>query len=236
MAVSASHSILIHSAGRDTPDINTAFLRHPGIRLSTSSGAGDVVADVRRDIPDLVIEVLRDEAPAAAPLCAELKADARTRSIPVILVTPVGQRQVADGAHPDAVLLKPVVVRELFDAVCKYVPLPTRRGLRYEVNLRFAFEYGGRTMQAFSRDLSLSGAFIKTDRVILEGVHLSLTFTIPGDDREIACGGVVRQALSFGSCSRHSRGVGIEFEGISDDDLARLEAYIVSHSRRRRFR
>jgi uncharacterized protein (TIGR02266 family) len=203
--------------------------------MTTSDGTPGVLGDVRGSVPDLVIEELHADGRTADSLCSELKADSVTRHIPVILVVPEESRRRAERARPDVLLLKPVVPRELFEAVNRYVPLPVRRALRYEVNLRFGFEFEGREMQAFTRNLSLNGAFIKTDRVLPEGAHVRLRFTIPGDHREVNCGGLVRQSVGDAPANRQTPGLGVEFEGISDADLARLEAYITSRGRKSRF-
>lgn len=235
MAVGASHSILIHSEGDRHPGINTAFLRQPNIRMVTCNGEVNLLDAVRRAGPDLVIEVLDPDGGDVDPLCSSLKADALTRTIPVILVAPIERRSQAGLARPDELLVKPLVPRELFEAVNRFVPLPMRRGLRYDVNLRFGIEYDGRSMQVFTRNVSLNGAFIKTDREIPVGTHLRLRFSLPGQMKEIRCGAIARQSVGDNPAPRHTRGVGVEFEGISDDDLERLETYINSHARRSRF-
>jgi uncharacterized protein (TIGR02266 family) len=236
MAALHNHNILIHSARPNASDLNTAFLKQPRIQMTTTGSLPDALGDLKANAPDLIIEELHPGDADDDPLCAGLKADARTRGIPVILVVPAEERLRAIKAKPDVLLLKPVVPRELFEAVNRFVPLPTRRVPRYEVNLRFTFEFKGRRMQAFTRNLSLNGAFIKTDQAIPEGSHLRIHFTIPGDFEEIDCGGVVRQLVDMKPSNRTARGIGVEFEGIRDEELARLEAYIGSRGRRSRFR
>ena len=53
------------------------------------------------------------------------------------------------------------------------------------------------------------------------------SYSLPGDAREIQCGGYVRREQHDNARPRH-RGVGIEFEGITDEDLSRLEDYVRS--------
>ena len=45
-----------------------------------------------------------------------------------------------------------------------------------------------------------------------------------------------RQSLGDEPVHKQTRGLGVEFEGISDDELGRLEAYIASRGKKSRFR
>jgi uncharacterized protein (TIGR02266 family) len=104
------------------------------------------------------------------------------------------------------------------------------------MNLRFTCHVEGRALQAFSRDISMNGAFLKTDRNVMQGTHLRVEFALPGQQDEIGCGARVRNVVPPGSARGHTSGVGIEFEGIRDQDLQRLEDYIGRQGRHHRFR
>ena len=58
MAVPDRHSILIHSEGPDSTNLNTAFFKQPTIQMTTTAGTSDVLGAVRRNVPDLIIEEL----------------------------------------------------------------------------------------------------------------------------------------------------------------------------------
>ena len=91
--------------------------------------------------------------------------------------------------------------------------------------MRFTFRIGERTAQAFSRDLSAHGAFLKTDRVIRLGTRLDLSFWVPGVVDEIRCGSVVRgtsSSLGGGELG----GIGVEFKGMADSDREALQRFI----------
>ena len=97
------------------------------------------------------------------------------------------------------------------------------------VNLRFTYEADQRMSQAFSRDLSAHGAFLKTDRMLPLGTQLELTFRIPGVDEQVRCAAIVRgTANTLGEPA----GIGIEFENLADRDRKRLE-YFIDHCKHR---
>jgi len=224
MGAMGRSTVLIVADRHPATDLNTQFLQHSDLRLVTCSVESGVMSAVRRECPQLIIEDLSGAAMSGC-VCGRLKSDPATEEIPVILVAPLERMPEARETGADELLCKPLVPTAFYQAVRRFVPLPQRKQLRHSVNLRFTFELEGRTVQSFSRDISLSGAFLKTDRTALPGTHLDLCFALPGDRNSIRCGGRVRR-IDTPSTALRDRGIGIEFERIHDDDLERLEAYI----------
>ena len=88
-------------------------------------------------------------------------------------------------AGADAVVHAPIVPGQYFEAVSRFFRLPKRRTLRHQINLRFLYELDGRQAQAFTRDLSTYGAFIKTDHAPSPGSSIAVRFQIPGQSEPI---------------------------------------------------
>jgi uncharacterized protein (TIGR02266 family) len=223
MTAGGSSTILIVSESHPDPDLNLGFLRQPEIRLLHCASETAALDVVEAAPPDLIIDDLAAGAPSESELCRRLKTHPATCAIPVILVTSARAEVAPAGNDADVVLRKPLVPREFFEVVRRYVSLPARRHLRHPINVRFQFRHGGRLVQAFSRDLSTHGTFLKTDRVLPAGSHLELHFRLPDGTSEVRCGGVVRSVPKLQSAAR---GMGIEFEGIHDEDLERLERFL----------
>ena len=226
-----SSTILIVSDKNPDAELNIAFLRQPNIRVLTSPQRVRAVGIARREQPQLIIEDLHEPHEKGIALCRELKTDAHTAQIPLILVADAGVKSAAAAADPDMLLCKPLVPRLFFEAVRKFVPLPSRRHNRQKLNLRFSYPIEGRWVQAFSRDMSTAGAFLKTDRLAPLGAHLQMEFHLPGQSRGIRCGAIVRAAVPA-NCDIRNTGLGIEFEGINDVDLERLDTFLNRHQRR----
>jgi len=113
----------------------------------------------------------------------------------------------------------------LLETILRWLaPAPTPKE-RCPANLRFTFGYHGAECQAFSRDLSGSGAFLKTDNAPTAGSVLTLRFRLPGDPAEIDCKGVVRR-IEQGGDEPAPAGFGVEFHDIRPQDGTRLEAFI----------
>ena len=138
-------------------------------------------------------------------------------------------------AGADRLLAKPLCPQEFFEAVREYVPLPERKHLRHTVNLRFTFEVDSRPFQVFSRNISLNGAYLKTDSFVPNDTSLEVSFHLPGEPEPISCGAVVRRPPDLDE-RQGSRGIGVEFREILDEDLGRLEAFLERNGPRSRFR
>jgi CheY-like chemotaxis protein len=213
------------------PDLNTAFLEQSNIRLVSSPRGDGALGLARAEHPDLIIEDIGTDAVEPLGLFRQLRSAAETRDIPLILVAEGNQARAAKPG-PAVVLEKPLIPNEFYQVVRRYVPLPDRRHLRYAINLRFTFDYGGQLFQAFSRDISLNGAFLKTDRLLPPDARLRLSFHLPGDGVRIHCGGVVRRVSEAEARHRHVSGLGVEFLGILDSDLGLLEGFLLRHLKR----
>ena len=226
-------TVLIVSEHDAEPALNSAFLRQPEIRLLNSHPNEEGLEMARRERPTLIIEDLASDDHGSLAFCRRLRSDPATRSIPLILVISPELRKEARAAKADALLDKPLVNREFYKAVRRFVPLPKRRNQRAGVNLRFTYRAGDKVGQAFSRDVSRNGAFLKTDRIPPLGTRLDLRFTLPGAWEEISCRALVRITARCESQPSQLSGFGIEFDELRAEDAELLEQFIARHLRRR---
>ena len=227
----ANRAVLIVSESPTASLFNSEFLRQPEIRLLTAYPDDQATEIARREQPALIIEDLVSPGHAGLAFCAELAGHSSTRSIPLILVVPADLWEQAGHTRADVLLGKPLEHREFFDAVRRFLPLPGRRTERLNINLRFIFTMGGRVAQAFSRDLSTKGTFLKTDRILPLGTRLDLRFCLPGVQEVLECRGVVR-CTSSTQRTGEPGGIGVEFENLSDHDQERLESFLDQHQQR----
>jgi len=220
------HLLLVVPGRRPARGLRPCFLQHAGLRLLPDVSAEAAWEVAARRQPRLIIQDLDDAYPAGLELCRRFKSAEATRSLPLIVIAAPEARQEALKSGAETVLDRPIIQGDYFEAVRRYVPLPRRRHTRYAVNIRFSYEVDGRLRQVFSRDISLYGAFLKTDAVLQEGTHLRVGFHLPGMGAEIRCGALVRRSLPHGTAGNPFAGMAIEFEGIADGELRRLEEFI----------
>jgi CheY-like chemotaxis protein len=210
--------------------LERTFLERQDVTIAVAGHGASAIAEAGLHGPELIVI---DAAPDGAGIetCRALKADAGTRAVPALLVTSPERAGACRAAGADSLVFKPLAQEDVLRAIRRFVELPERAAVRCSANLRFTFRTDrDETGQAFSRSLSSSGAYLKSDRPPATGSRLELLFHLPGDEREIACGGVVRHTK--GEEAHAGPGFGVEFVEIGGLDRARLEAFCVSQSKR----
>jgi CheY-like chemotaxis protein len=226
------HKLLVVPAGDPARGLQPCFLQQPNLRILSSGDEVEAWQIAVREQPNLIIHDLDGVDVERLDLCRRFKSEPETRSTPMIVIVDPAAREEATQVGADAIIDRPIVQSEYFEAVCRFVPLPRRRQVRHAINVRFSYVVRGRFRQAFSRDLSVYGAFLKTDVVVPEGSHIKVDFHIPGETDEIHCGAVVRRSLPYRPQAQQLAGMAIEFEGIRERDLRRLERFIKRHFQR----
>jgi len=215
--------------------LHAAFLNQPDIRLMTTEPGEGTRGLVRAEHPHLIIQNVGESREDSLALTRDLKSDGATRSIPLIAIAGQECESTAREAGADTVLVTPLIQRAYWEAVRRFVRLPKRRDLRQIVNLRFTYEIGDRTWQAFSRDLSMYGAFLKTDQHLPQGSRVRVRFSIPGEASAISCDAIVRRSTPFDPHGHQTAGFAVEFEGLTEHDAERLERFVKRHLRRTLF-
>lgn len=228
MWLRSGRTVLIVASEPEALALNSGFLYQPQIRVLNTRPDWRGLHLARRKQPSLIIEdlCLPDRDPLS--FCRDLRSDPATSSIPLILLADPELREEAGRARADALLAKPVPRREYYDAVRRFIPLPNRRSRRVPINLRFTWSCDGRLNQAFTRDVSLEGAFIKSDRPLPVGELFVLHFSLPGTSEVLSCDAVVRYVTPRNGGGADLAGFGIEFVSMPDPVTALLELFVAS--------
>ncbi len=109
-------SVLIVDDERDLLSLLDFNLRAAGFETLLATTGADALSTVRRRVPDLVLlDLMLPDLPGTE-VCRTLKADARTRHVPVVMLTAKGSeldRVVGFEIGADDYVTKPFSVREL---------------------------------------------------------------------------------------------------------------------------
>jgi CheY-like chemotaxis protein len=117
------HRILVVDDIPDVRQVHTNFLYGSGMEVSTAENGIAALHAARHAIPDVVVTDLEMPVMDGLDLCRQLRADAATRDVLVVVVTGMlDQAQAALDAGCDAVLAKPcsrtlllATIRQLLD-------------------------------------------------------------------------------------------------------------------------
>jgi two-component system phosphate regulon response regulator PhoB len=109
-------TILVVDDERDLASLLDFNLRQAGFETLLASTGAEALAAARRRVPDLVLLDLMLPDLSGTEVCRQLKADARTRHVPVVMLTAKGDeldRVVGFELGADDYVVKPFSVREL---------------------------------------------------------------------------------------------------------------------------
>jgi uncharacterized protein (TIGR02266 family) len=97
-----------------------------------------------------------------------------------------------------------------------------RSDRRYERRVAISVTHEGEVLSTFTRNISLGGVFIESDRALPFGAKVSLDFRIPTQSEPVLVEGQVRWIeLEDGQV----RGIGIRFEGLRARDVWALNKF-----------
>lgn len=115
--------------GEDDPQLVGALaeaLEDEGYEVSVATGS-QVLALAADDPPGIILLDVIMPGMHGLQVCRRLKADPRTRAVPVLLVTALSREALAEldpGCPFDGHLRKPFALADLFAAVGRYLPVP----------------------------------------------------------------------------------------------------------------
>ncbi len=101
-------------------DIIANLLGDEGYRTICAYNGAQALEIVRDTRPDLVLTDVMMPVLSGAELCRQLKADARTRDVPVIVMSAAGAHHM-DGCIPDAFIAKPFDLDALLGLVVRHL-------------------------------------------------------------------------------------------------------------------
>jgi CheY-like chemotaxis protein len=96
------------------------LLDDEGYHVLVASDGAQALALVRAERPDLVLTDLMMPVMSGVELCQRLRADERTRQVPIVVMTAAGRGQ-SDAARADAYVAKPFDLDVLLELVVSYV-------------------------------------------------------------------------------------------------------------------
>ena len=207
-------------------ELQRTFLARQNVSILEAKDDPDTLERIRVERPRVVVVNIMAPLRSGLALCREVKGDPVARLVPVVLLVDPEDVGAAEAAGADGLVQKPIRLREFLDTIRRFVHLKERRSPRVQCNLRFIYRWDEQTGQAFSREVSAYGAFLKTDRQVPEGAVLDLRFHLPGEGHEIRCRGVVRRRYGLQAPLASGPGLGVEFEDVEPGDQLRFQNYL----------
>jgi CheY-like chemotaxis protein len=210
----------------------TFFQRKESIEVLVANNGVEALKMVEAERPDLVFMDLHMPEMNGDECCQKIKRSGSGREIPIVMVTSAGndadkERCLAAGC--DEIINKPINRLEFLSIAKKYLEVYERSAPRYAVHVKVMYgEDKTEVLSDFSVNLNTSGLFLESTNILPVDSLLDLEFSLPENDSTVACQARVAWINVIPNPSKKDLplGMGLEFVGLSDDQVSIIEQYI----------
>jgi CheY-like chemotaxis protein len=197
--------------------------REASIVTALTGTAGIEIA--RNDQPQLIMFAFDLFDMTAPEFCREVRADAVTRAMSLLLVCERESPEHAElclSAGCNDVIYRPLQRHELDSKIARLTTIPSRRELRTLTRIEVSVEKNGRFIIGRSMNISASGMLLEVDRVLPGEGKLRLHFYLPGDPKPLQMECEVLRAEFTGGTAKY----GVSFSAANDEERERIERFV----------
>jgi CheY-like chemotaxis protein len=225
MTASDTVRILLVDHSRGSLLFQESILRRREATIVTALTGTNGLEIARGDRPQLVMFAFDLFDMTAPEFCRELRGDAATRAISLLLVCERESPEHADlclSAGCNDVIFRPLQRHELDTKIAKLTSIPSRRELRTLTRIEVSVEKNGRFIIGRSVNISASGMFFEVDRVLPGEGKLRLHFYLPGDPKPLQLECDVLRAEFTGGTAKY----GVTFVAAEEAERERIERFV----------
>lgn len=225
MSVEQQGLILLVDHSRGALLFQETILRRRDMQIKTALAGSEGLARAREEKPNLIIFGFDLFDMTAPEFCREIRNDAATRSISLLLVCDRTQQDHGDlclSAGCNDVIFRPLQKPELDEKVERLTSIPVRRQLRTITKIEISLEKNGRFVLGRSVNISSSGILVEVDRMLPHEGPVRLHFYLPADPRPLQIVAEVLRAEFAGSMSKY----GMRFVDPTEEDRQRISRYV----------
>jgi len=222
---SAAVRILLVDHSRGSLLFQESILRRREASIVTALTGTHGIEIARNDQPQLIMFAFDLFDMTAPEFCREVRADATTRAMSLLLVCERESPEHAElclSAGCNDVIFRPLQRHELDSKIARLTSIPSRRELRTLTRIEVSVEKNGRFIIGRSINISASGMFLEVDRVLPGEGKLRLHFYLPGDPKPLQMECDVLRAEFTGGTAKY----GVSFGAANDEERERIERFV----------
>lgn len=225
MSKSDAVRILLVDHSRGSLLFQESILRRRAAAIATALTGTTGIEIARSDQPQLIMFAFDLFDMTAPEFCREVRADAATRAMSLLLVCERESPEHAElclSAGCNDVIYRPLQRHELDSKIARLTTIPSRRELRTLTRIEVSIEKNGRFIIGRSLNISASGMFLEVDRVLPGEGKLRLHFYLPGDPKPLQMECEVLRAEFTGGTAKY----GVSFSAANDEERERIERFV----------
>jgi uncharacterized protein (TIGR02266 family) len=212
-------------------ELECMFLQRKGFHILTAQTGEQALALARQYHPDVVLLDLILPDMGGHECCRQIKEDPELKDILVIIVTTSDSDE--DRAHCieagcDGYLTKPIRQMELLSKIQSILPFKVRSDPRLPISIPVRYGTGNTfDRTAVTLNLSSTGMFIVTPKLLAAGQKLTLEFKLPESTAEaVRLSAEVIWNTEGMPKGVTSPGFGVRFTDLNEDKRAVLRQYV----------
>lgn len=209
-------------------DLEISFLKRAECKIITAMDGLEALKLTKKEKPDLIFLDIEMPRMTGIEVLRIIKNDPELKDIPVVIVTALDKKEEAMRAGADEFLKKPISENDILHMVKKYLGIPERREERISVSLPVLVKTSGKRIRGYTRDLSLTGAFIIMRDLVPVGSETEIELELPNDKKVKAFGTVVREERED-VVGQLLTGIGVAFSRFSGSGQKDLSEFIKKH-------
>lgn len=214
--------ILVADDMRSFLDLSQAFLKRADCKVLTARTGLEALKVATTHKPDIIVLDIEMPEMNGLEVTRILRENPLTSDTPILIVSASSREPEALMVGANDFLLKPFDETAFLDALQKYAPIKVRKDKRRTFHQSARLTWNEKEYESVIVDVSVSGAFLKTEQKLEVGDLVGLSFTVPLDDQDksiMAEGIVVRKG---------SDGYGVTFQKITEGAQLYLKEFVES--------
>jgi DNA-binding response OmpR family regulator len=201
------------------------FLNREEIKVFVAATNDEAFAIHRGEPVDLILTKFDLPGMPTEQFCSQIRENVELRGVSLIVICPDNPESIktASRCQANAVILEPVYPDLLMAKAQQLLFVAPRENLRVLLSAEVEGRTGNDSFYCRTRNVSISGMLIETDRALEAGTQLFCQFYLPNAKRiEVGCRIVRIIELTPGEDYQY----GLVFTDISDSVRSLLEAYV----------
>jgi CheY-like chemotaxis protein len=185
-----------------------SLLGRNNVRLFSAATAEEALELHKAEQMDLIIVDVDMPGMGGDELCVRIREDEKLGKVYFLLICSGRKADIrkAERCGANSFITRPLDFPEIADRVGRLLEMPSRRDMRVLVKITVHGTFkGAGPFFCTSRDISVSGILIETDKTLAKGDEISCSFYLPDTERVNVEGEVAR--VMRGERSAYSYGV-----------------------------
>jgi DNA-binding response OmpR family regulator len=207
-------------------DREKSILNRSDFKIFTASSSEKALAMHKVEKMDLIVVSLDMRHISGDTLCSMIRSDEGTKRVSIIIVCNNTKADLdrVSRCKANTYVSRPIRPLLFLEKVSQFLDIPARKCYRVLLKVKVNGNTGNESFFCSSRNISVSGILIETDKYLEKGSNVTCSFFLPGESRTSVSvdGEIVRAAKTSADLYQF----GIRFNAMETGDREAITAFV----------